>query len=254
MSFPQRTKRLGPKLRGAAEQSFHRLDERLPAASAGKLLRKAFPDHWAFLLGELALYSLMVLVLTGVFLAFFFDPAMTEITYHGSYAPLHGTRMTQAYASTLDISFDVRGGLLIRQVHHWAALTFLASIGVHMLRIFFTGAFRRPREGNWTIGVTLFLLALLEGSADTPCRTICSPVPACAPRTPSSRPSPSWEPISRSSPSAESSPGRTSSPASTHSIFFSSPASSSDFSRSTSFLWCISNTRSGAARGEGTRT
>lgn len=163
MSFPQRTKRLGPKLRGAAEQSFHRLDERLPAASAGKLLRKAFPDHWAFLLGELALYSLMVLVLTGVFLAFFFDPAMTEITYHGSYAPLHGTRMTQAYASTLDISFDVRGGLLIRQVHHWAALTFLASIGVHMLRIFFTGAFRRPREGNWTIGVTLFLLALLEG-------------------------------------------------------------------------------------------
>ncbi|MGW1378394.1 cytochrome bc1 complex cytochrome b subunit [Streptomyces sp. NPDC002446] len=163
MFFRKRTERLGPKLHHAAEQGFFRLDERLPAASAGKLLRKAFPDHWAFLLGELALYSLMVLVLTGVFLAFFFDPDMAEITYHGSYAPLRGTRMTHAYASTLDISFDVRGGLLIRQVHHWAALTFLASIGVHMLRIFFTGAFRRPREGNWVIGVTLFLLALLEG-------------------------------------------------------------------------------------------
>ncbi|MFE0192663.1 cytochrome bc complex cytochrome b subunit [Streptomyces sp. NPDC058989] len=163
MVFRKRTERLGRRLQGAAEQSFHRLDARLPAASAGKLLRKAFPDHWAFLLGELALYSLLVLVLTGVFLAFFFDPDMAEITYHGSYTPLHGTRMTRAYASTLHISFDVRGGLLIRQVHHWAALTFLASIGVHMLRIFFTGAFRRPREGNWLIGVTLFLLALLEG-------------------------------------------------------------------------------------------
>ncbi|MFG2291105.1 cytochrome bc complex cytochrome b subunit [Streptomyces sp. NPDC048595] len=163
MVFRERTERLGRRLQGAAEQSFLRLDERLPAASAGKLLRKAFPDHWAFLLGELALYSLLVLVLTGVFLTFFFDPSMAEITYHGSYRPLHGTRMTQAYASTLHISFEVRGGLLIRQVHHWAALTFLASIGVHMLRIFFTGAFRRPREGNWLIGVTLFLLALLEG-------------------------------------------------------------------------------------------
>ncbi|MFI6764514.1 cytochrome bc complex cytochrome b subunit [Streptomyces sp. NPDC050355] len=163
MVFRKRTERLGRRLQGAAEKGFRRLDERLPAASAGKLLRKAFPDHWAFLLGELALYSLLVLVLTGVFLAFFFDPSMAEITYHGSYRPLHGTRMTQAYASTLHISFDVRGGLLLRQVHHWAALTFLASIGVHMLRIFFTGAFRRPREGNWLIGVTLFLLALLEG-------------------------------------------------------------------------------------------
>ncbi|MFH9245514.1 cytochrome bc complex cytochrome b subunit [Streptomyces lydicus] len=152
-----------PRLPRAADKGFTWLDGRLPVSSAGKLLRKAFPDHWAFLLGELALYSLVVLVLTGVVLTLFFDPGMTESAYHGSYAPLRGTRMTAAYASTLTISFDVRGGLLLRQIHHWAALTFLASIGVHMLRIFFTGAFRRPREGNWMIGLTLFLLALLEG-------------------------------------------------------------------------------------------
>ncbi|MFD7994965.1 cytochrome bc complex cytochrome b subunit [Streptomyces mexicanus] len=131
---------------------------------AGKqFLRKAFPDHWSFLLGEIALYSLLVLVATGVFLSFFFHPDMTELPYTGSYAPLHGATTSRAYASVLHISFDLHGGLLLRQVHHWAALVFVAAIGVHLLRIFFTGAFRRPREANWTIGVTLFGLALLEG-------------------------------------------------------------------------------------------
>ncbi|GHH84092.1 menaquinol-cytochrome c reductase cytochrome b subunit [Streptomyces sulfonofaciens] len=146
-----------------AVTGFEVLDRRLPAAEAGRLLRKAFPDHWSFLLGELALYSFVVLLLTGVYLTLFFDPSMRETVYRGSYLPLRGQLMTQAYTTTLHISFDIRGGLLIRQIHHWAALVFLAAIGVHMLRIFFTGAFRRPREGNWTIGVTLFLLALLEG-------------------------------------------------------------------------------------------
>ncbi|MFB9351949.1 cytochrome bc complex cytochrome b subunit [Streptomyces heliomycini] len=140
------------------------LDKRLPLSSAGKaFLRKAFPDHWSFLLGEISLYCLVVLVVTGVFLTFFFHPDMTERPYTGSYVPLQGVRTSEAYASVLHISFDVRGGLLIRQIHHWAALVFVAAIGVHLLRIFFTGAFRRPREVNWTIGVTLFLLALLEG-------------------------------------------------------------------------------------------
>ncbi|MEU9441663.1 cytochrome b N-terminal domain-containing protein [Streptomyces sp. NPDC048304] len=140
------------------------LDRRLPVASAGKeFLRKAFPDHWSFLLGELALYSLLVLVLTGVWLTLFFHPDMTERPYTGSYLPLRGTMTSEAYASVLHISFDVRGGLLMRQMHHWAALVFVAAIGVHLLRIFLTGAFRRPREVNWTIGVTLFLFSLLEG-------------------------------------------------------------------------------------------
>ncbi|MFC0601460.1 cytochrome b [Streptomyces palmae] len=147
-----------------ATAGFIALDRRLPAAEGGRaLLRKAFPDHWSFLLGEMALYSFMVLVLTGLYLTLFFDPSMATGIYDGAYAPLRGLRMSQAYATTLHISFEVRGGLLVRQTHHWAALVFVASILVHMLRIFFTGAFRRPREGNWVIGVTLLALAMLEG-------------------------------------------------------------------------------------------
>jgi ubiquinol-cytochrome c reductase cytochrome b subunit len=158
-------RRRRPEARAAAaETGFTALDRRLPLAEGAKaMLRKAFPDHWSFLLGELALYSFVVLVLTGVYLTFFFHPAMSESVYHGSYLPLRGVRMTQAYSSTLDISFDVRGGLLIRQVHHWGALLFISAIGVHLLRVFFTGAFRRPREANWVLGVTLFILGLLEG-------------------------------------------------------------------------------------------
>ncbi|GAA2985681.1 ubiquinol-cytochrome c reductase cytochrome b subunit [Streptomyces flavovirens] len=142
------------------------LDARLPLAEAGRaLLRKAFPDHWSFLLGELALYSFLVLLLTGVYLTMFFEPSMNEVVYDGSHGPLRGLRMSEAYASTLRISFDVRGGLLVRQIHHWGALVFVASIGAHLLRVFLTGAFRRPRELNWAVGVTMFLLALLEGFA-----------------------------------------------------------------------------------------
>ncbi|WP_413812781.1 cytochrome b [Streptomyces sp. OE57] len=129
------------------------------------MLRKAFPDHWSFLLGEIALYSLIVLLLTGVWLTLFFKPEMHEVVYAGRHVPLRGVRMSAAFESTLRISFDVRGGLLIRQTHHWAALVFVGAIGLHMLRIFFTGAFRRPREANWIIGVTLFLLSLAEGFA-----------------------------------------------------------------------------------------
>ncbi|WP_245979859.1 cytochrome b [Streptomyces diacarni] len=142
------------------------LDRRLPLMEAGKeLLRKAFPDHWSFLLGEIALYSFLVLVLTGSYLTFFFHPDMAEEPYHGAYIPLRGVNASEAYASVLRISFEIRGGQLIRQIHHWGALVFVAAIGIHLLRIFFTGAFRRPREVNWIIGVTLFGLSLLEGFA-----------------------------------------------------------------------------------------
>jgi quinol-cytochrome oxidoreductase complex cytochrome b subunit len=152
--------------RGPGERFVDAVDARLPVTDgAGRLLRKAFPDHWSFYLGELALYSLIVLVLTGVWLTLFFKPEMREVTYAGQYVPLRGVRMSEAFDSTLHISFDVRGGLLIRQMHHWAALVFVAAIGLHMLRIFFTGAFRRPREMNWVIGLTLFVLALAEGFA-----------------------------------------------------------------------------------------
>jgi ubiquinol-cytochrome c reductase cytochrome b subunit len=140
------------------------LDQRLTIGKLAKdNLRKVFPDHWSFLLGEIALYSFIVLLLSGTFLTVFFKPSMVEVVYQGSYVPLRGVPMSEAYASTLDISFEVRGGLLMRQVHHWSALLFVASMTVHMFRVFFTGAFRRPRELNWSIGAVLLLMGLAAG-------------------------------------------------------------------------------------------
>jgi ubiquinol-cytochrome c reductase cytochrome b subunit len=126
-------------------------------------LRKVFPDHWTFLLGEVALFCLVILVATGVFLTFFYTAASTTVTYNGPYVPLDGSGVSAAFASVMRLSFEVRAGLLMRQVHHWTALVFLGAIAAHLCRIFFTGAFRRPRELNWLIGSTLLILALGEG-------------------------------------------------------------------------------------------
>ncbi|MSY85772.1 MAG: ubiquinol-cytochrome c reductase cytochrome b subunit [Actinobacteria bacterium] len=128
-----------------------------------KNLRKVFPDHWSFMLGEIALWSFVVLLLTGVFLTLWYHPSMAEVVYEGSYDPLRGVLMSDAMASTLHISFDVRGGVLMRQMHHWAAMIFIASMMVHLLRVYFTGAYRKPRELNWVIGCLLLLLGTLEG-------------------------------------------------------------------------------------------
>ncbi len=139
-------------------------DDRLGLATAMKKnLRKVFPDHWSFMLGEIALWSFVVLLLTGVFLTLWFTPSMGEVQYMGSYDQLRGIHMSEAMATTLNISFDVRGGLLMRQMHHWAAMIFVASMMVHLLRVYFTGAFRKPRELNWVIGCLLLLLGTLEG-------------------------------------------------------------------------------------------
>ncbi len=140
------------------------LDERLGTSSFTRdALNKVFPDHWSFMLGEIALYCFVILVLTGTFLSFFFDATSAEAVYNGSYARMDGRSVSGAYASTLEISFDVRAGMVMRQIHHWAALVFVAAIVLHLCRIFFTGAFRKPREVNWVIGVTLLGLAMFNG-------------------------------------------------------------------------------------------
>jgi ubiquinol-cytochrome c reductase cytochrome b subunit len=140
------------------------VDDRVGAARyLKKSLKKVFPDHWSFLLGEIALYSFVILLASGTFLTFWFDPSQREVIYDGEYAPLKGIEMSAAYASALDISFEVRGGLLMRQIHHWAALLFMVAIVVHLLRVYFTGAFRKPREFNWIIGVGLLTLGIVEG-------------------------------------------------------------------------------------------
>ncbi|WEV28260.1 cytochrome bc complex cytochrome b subunit [Streptomyces sp. 71268] len=139
-------------------------DSRLGIYSLAKAnMRKIFPDHWSFMLGEVCLYSFIIIILTGVYLTMFFNPSMGEIVYDGPYVPMQGIRMSEAYASTLDISFEVRGGLLIRQIHHWAALIFVGSMFVHMMRVFFTGAYRKPREMNWVFGFLLLVLGLFTG-------------------------------------------------------------------------------------------
>lgn len=140
------------------------LDDRLGVAGLVKEFgRKIFPDHWSFMLGEVALYSFVSLLISGTFLTLFFQPSMVETTYDGSYIPLKGIDMSAAYASTLNLSFDVRGGLLMRQMHHWSALMFVAAITLHMCRVFFTGAFRKPRELNWVVGVVLWATAMIAG-------------------------------------------------------------------------------------------
>jgi ubiquinol-cytochrome c reductase cytochrome b subunit len=157
----------GRRERGVAGRFERRqrwLDERLGTTGfARRALRAVFPDHWSFLLGEIALYCLVVLVVTGVFLTFFYTPDIRAVAYHGSYTPLRGEHVSAAYNSTLRLSFEVKAGLLMRQTHHWATLVLLAAIVVHLCRVFFTRAFRRPRELNWVIGVVLLLLAMAEG-------------------------------------------------------------------------------------------
>ena len=149
---------------GALAATANYLDERVGVGGILKSFgRKVFPDHWSFMLGEVALYSFVILLISGTFLTFFYQPAMTEVIYDGAYLPLKGTQMSIAYASSLDISFEIRGGMLMRQAHHWSALLFVAAAGLHMLRVFFTGAFRKPREINWLVGFMLFVLGMAAG-------------------------------------------------------------------------------------------
>jgi quinol---cytochrome-c reductase cytochrome b subunit len=140
------------------------IDERTASAPLiRKAMRYAFPDHWSFLLGEVALYSFMLLIATGIYLALFYSPSTAHTVYHGPYLPLDGQDMSAAYKSVLDISFTVKAGLLMRQTHHWAADVFMLSIVLHLMRVFFTGAFRKPRELTWIIGLIMLFTALLEG-------------------------------------------------------------------------------------------
>jgi ubiquinol-cytochrome c reductase cytochrome b subunit len=173
ITTPRRSGSTAMKLVGTAADE---VDSRIhPAGGIRRQINKVFPTHWSFMLGEIAMYSFIVLLISGTWLAVFYDPSMAETTYEGTYAGLRGVTMSMAYESTVNISIDVRGGLFIRQIHHWAALLFVAAMIAHMMRTFFTGAFRRPRETNWILGVVLLLSGMFEGFVG------CSPEPACAP-------------------------------------------------------------------------
>src|SRR6201989_3399486 len=136
-------------------------------ALARRLYRRSRADRWSSLFGQVAVYSFVVTGVPGGFLLFYYKPSMTQVSYQGSYRKLDGVPMSQAYQSTLDISFDVRGGLLMRPMHHWAALLFIAAVCAHLLRLYFTGAFRRPLWLNWLIWVTLLVLGMVAGLSGT---------------------------------------------------------------------------------------
>jgi ubiquinol-cytochrome c reductase cytochrome b subunit len=128
-----------------------------------RLRRRASPNHWSFLFGVISLACLVVLIVTGAILMIFYDPSSTVVPYRGRYPLLRGVEMSEAFASVLRISFDVNGGLLVRQAHHWAALVLPAALILQLLSTFFTGAFRKPRQWSWVLLVGVFLLALAAG-------------------------------------------------------------------------------------------
>ncbi|MFD1647616.1 cytochrome b [Haloarchaeobius litoreus] len=137
------------------QRAYEFVDDRLDIEGAQSFLGKAFPAEDSFLLGEVALICFLVLVLTGTFLGFFFEPSTSEVEYEGSIAEYQGEELPEAYVSVLNITYDVPFGMLIRRIHHWAAHLFVASMALHMLRVFFTGAYRNPREPNWLVGTGL---------------------------------------------------------------------------------------------------
>ena len=149
---------------GVPDRAMLWLDQRTGAARVLRTaLRKVFPDHWSFLLGEIALFCFVILLATGTFMTFFYVPSAAPVTYEGPYVPLQGQEVSAAFDSVMRLSFEVQAGLLMRQIHHWSALTFVAVVVLHLARVFFTGAFRRPRELNWLVGFGLLVLALAEG-------------------------------------------------------------------------------------------
>jgi ubiquinol-cytochrome c reductase cytochrome b subunit len=144
--------------------------KRLPAGTRRLVpgaLRRDPEDRWAAVFGRIAGYSFAVAVVTGVLLLPFFRPSMAPVAYHGSYRKLDGAPVSQAYQSVLALTFDVRGGLLIRQVHHWSADLFVAAICLRLLRTFFRGRFCGRALPDWLIWVTLLPLGMLAAYTGT---------------------------------------------------------------------------------------
>src|SRR5262245_56936605 len=119
----------------------------------GEVLREftnePVPYHmkrWWFCLGGTPLYLFVVQIATGILLAIYYQPSPTT-----------------AYESVRYITDDVQYVWYIRSLHKWAATFMIASVVLHQMRVYFTGAYRKPREINWMIGITLLLCTLTVG-------------------------------------------------------------------------------------------
>ncbi len=133
---------------------FKWFDERLELKKfKDKFLSKTFPTHPLFLLGETALFSFITLVVTGIFLGFLYEPSTKMVSLFGAMVPA-------AYASVVRIDL-LPMGLIVRRIHHWSAMIMIAAILAHLLRVYFTGAYRKPREINWLVGLSLWGTAMI---------------------------------------------------------------------------------------------
>lgn len=142
-------------------RALHQLDARVGLSAPLKQLgRKVFPRHWSFLLGHATLSCFLVLIVTGIFLTFFYAPSTEPTIYTGSAALYQGRELPAAYESIVRLTHDVPGGLLVRRLHRAAAMLLIALAALHLVRVVLSGAFRRPREVNYHIGWLLLLLAI----------------------------------------------------------------------------------------------
>ncbi|MCU1415862.1 MAG: ubiquinol-cytochrome c reductase cytochrome b subunit [Schumannella sp.] len=140
-----------------------RLERALDTAGWTKAIQRSAPTHWTGMFGVVTMASVAVLFVTGVVLMFFYAPSSERVVYSGVYGPLHGMEVSKAFASTLTVSLDVPGGLLIRQAHHWAALLLPASIIMQLLATFFIGGFRGSRVWMWALLFLTLIVALAGG-------------------------------------------------------------------------------------------
>jgi ubiquinol-cytochrome c reductase cytochrome b subunit len=128
-----------------------------------ELRQRPFQLHWTNIFGVVAAACLVVLMITGVVLMIFYSPSNEPVAYHGSYSPLNGVEVSRAFQTTMMISFDLPGGIVIRQAHHWSALLLPAALSMQLLIMFFRGAFRRPRRLRWLLVFGLLIVAMLGG-------------------------------------------------------------------------------------------
>lgn len=125
--------------------------ERLPldSSSLQELTNEPVPYHmkrWWFALGGTPAYLFIVQIVTGILLAFYYEPSPQT-----------------AYESVRYITEEAAYGWYLRSVHKWAATLMIAAVVLHQMRVFFTGAYRKPREINWMVGMMLLLVSLLTG-------------------------------------------------------------------------------------------
>jgi quinol-cytochrome oxidoreductase complex cytochrome b subunit len=109
-----------------------------------KVREKAIRLTYTFYLGMISFWLFVILTITGILLMLYYHPSVP-----------------QAYYDMKDLGFVVSSGKFLRNLHRWSAHAMVLTVFLHMLRVFYAGAYKPPREFNWVIGVVLLILTLL---------------------------------------------------------------------------------------------